>query len=64
MQELKDANKLLTIKEVAKILQISERSIYNQVRKGAEKPFPIKAKRHGRLIRFDPEDVQKYIDQL
>jgi len=64
MNEKKDTKKLLTIKDVARLLQISERSIYNQVRKGAERPFPIKAKRHGRLIRFDQEDVQRYIDKI
>ena len=57
-------DKLLTIKEVARLLQISERTIYNQVRKGAERPFPIKAKRVGKLIRFDVKDVKKYIANL
>ena len=56
--------KLLTIKEVAELLQISERSIYNGVRKKAERPFPIKVKRVGKLIRFHPKDVEKYIDRL
>lgn len=57
-------SKLLTIKEVAELLQISERSIYNGVRKKAERPFPIKVKRVGKLIRFDPKDVQNYIDKI
>ena len=57
-------DKLLTIKEVARLLQISERTIYNQVRKGAERPFPIKVKRVGKLIRFAAKDVQHYIDKL
>ena len=57
-------DKLLTIKEVARLLQISERTIYNQVRKGAERPFPIKVKRVGKLIRFTAKDVQRYIDKL
>ena len=56
--------KLLTIKEVAELLQISERSIYNGVRKKAERPFPIKVKRVGKLIRFHPRDVEKYIAKL
>lgn len=57
-------DKLLTIKEVARLLQISDRTIYNQVRKGAERPFPIKVKRVGKLIRFTAKDVQRYIDKL
>ena len=57
-------DKLLTIKEVARLLQISERTIYNQVRKGTDRPFPIKVKRVGKLIRFAARDVQRYIDKL
>ena len=57
-------NKLLTVQQVAQILQISERSIYNRVRKKADNLFPIKVKRIGRLIRFDLRDVEKYIDKL
>ena len=56
--------RLLTIKDVAHLLQISERTIYNRVRKNAERPFPIKAKRVGKLIRFDPKDVEEYIAGL
>ena len=57
-------DKLLTIKEVARLLQISERSIYNQVRKGAERPFPIRVRRVGKLIRFAARDVERYIEKL
>jgi excisionase family DNA binding protein len=57
-------DRLLTIREVAKILQISERSIYNQVRKGAERPFPIRVRRVGKLIRFAVRDVERYIEKL
>ena len=56
--------RLLDIDDVARRLHISKRTIYNQVRKNADRPFPIKVKRHGRLIRFAPEDVQRYIDSL
>jgi len=55
--------RLLTIKDVAQLLQISERSIYNQVRKKADRPFPIPVKRVGKLIRFRSKDVQAYIDR-
>jgi len=56
--------KLLTLKEVAEILRISPRSIYNGVRKNAEKPFPIPVKRIGKLIRFEASAVQRYIDKI
>jgi len=61
---LKNDSRLLSIREVAEILQISPRTIYNRVRKKAERPFPIKVKRVGKLIRFDQKDVQSYIDQI
>ena len=61
---MKNESRLLTIREVAQLLQISERTIYNQVRKGADRQFPIKVKRVGKLIRFSSKDVQKYIDRL
>ena len=58
-------DKLLTIKEVARILQISERTIYNKVRPNSKfEPFPIPVKRVGKLIRFEAKAVQRYIDKL
>lgn len=58
-------DKLLTIKEVARILQISERSIYNKVRPNSKfEPFPIPVKRVGKLIRFSSRDVEDYIAKL
>ncbi|MDB4442248.1 helix-turn-helix domain-containing protein [bacterium] len=56
--------KLLTIREVARLLQISPRSIYNRCRKKAPDPFPIRVRRVGKLIRFDPKDIEEYIDRL
>lgn len=57
--------RLLTIEEVAGLLGISPRTIYNQVGRKAKKKFPIKAKRVlGGLVRFDPRDVWKYIETL
>ena len=56
-------NELLTIEEVAEILRCSPRTIYNRVRPGAKKKFPIKARRvaGGRLIRFLRKDVDDHI---
>ena len=56
--------KLLKIEDVAKILRISPRSIYNRCRKKALDPFPIRVRRVGKLIRFDPKDVYEYIEKL
>lgn len=54
----------ITVKELAKILGVSERTIYNQISRKAKNPFPIKPKRHGRLVKFDIRDVERYIDSL
>lgn len=56
--------KLLTVKEVAERLAISERTIYNGICKGAERPFPIQPVRIRRLVRFREQDVNKYIKSL
>ena len=61
---LKNDSRLLTIKEVAELLRISPRTIYNQVRKNADRMFPIPVKRIGKLIRFRSKDVQRFIDKL
>jgi excisionase family DNA binding protein len=56
--------RLLTIEDVAHMLGISARTIRNRLEKGARRPFPIKAKRLGRLIRFEPADVEAYVASL
>ena len=42
--------KLLSVREVAQLLGVSKRYIYNRVHRRAERKFPIKPKRIGRLI--------------
>ena len=60
----KPAKRLLSVEETAQYLSISPRSIYNRVCKKAKKPFPVKPKRIGKLIRFDVRDLDAYIDGL
>ncbi|MDI9541866.1 MAG: helix-turn-helix domain-containing protein [Pseudomonadota bacterium] len=56
--------RLLSVEETAEILGISPRTIYNQIHRKASRPFPIKPKRVGRLVKFKSEDVTSYIDSL
>ena len=56
--------RLLSIRETAHFLGISERTIYNQVGKKAKRRFPVKPLRVGGCIRFDINDLNKYIDSL
>ena len=56
--------RLLSVEETALYLGISCRTIYNRVSRKAKKPFPVKAKRIGKLVKFDLQDLDKYIDTL
>jgi excisionase family DNA binding protein len=56
--------RLLNIKEAAQFLGISERTIYNGICRKSRRPFPIKPKRIGRVVRFDIQDLEKYIESL
>ena len=62
--KLTKTDKLLKATDVAEILNISYRTIYNQTGRKAKKRFPIKPKRIGRLIKFDRKDIESYIDSL
>ena len=56
--------RLLSVKEVAIYLGLSPRTIYNGVAPGSKNPFPVKAKRIGKLVRFDIRDLDKFCDSL
>jgi predicted DNA-binding transcriptional regulator AlpA len=57
-----EQKRLLSIEETAAILGISPRTIYNGVAPRAKRPFPIKPKRVGRLVKFRIEDIEAYIE--
>lgn len=59
--EIFEGRLLLKIGEVAKALNLAERTLYNQVSQGK---CPIKVKRCGRALRFDVRDVMDYVDNL
>jgi len=56
--------RLYSVKETAAILNISPRSIYNAIHRRSSRPFPIKPKRVGRLVKFDIKDIEAYLDSL
>jgi excisionase family DNA binding protein len=56
--------RLLSVKETAVILGISDRYIYNRVHRKAKRKFPIKPKRIGRLVKFDRRDVEAFLESL
>lgn len=59
MSNIVEKRRLLNINEVAGILGLSVKTIYNQISEGR---FPIKVKKVGKAVRFDSDDVQEYLD--
>ena len=56
--------RLLSVEETADYLGISPRTIYNQVAPKAKKRFPVTPKRIGKLVKFDKNDLDQYIETL
>jgi predicted DNA-binding transcriptional regulator AlpA len=56
--------RLLTIEETGIFLALSPRTIYNGIAPKSKKPFPVKPKRIGKLVRFDIRDLEEYLDAL
>lgn len=56
--------RLLSVEEAATYLGLSPRTIYNGVARRSKKPFPIKPKRVGRLVKFDIRDLERYVESL
>jgi len=54
-------SRLLSINQTAKYLGISARTIYNQTHRKAVTKFPIKFLRIGKLIKFDVNDLEAFI---
>ena len=56
--------RLLSVEETAAYLGLSKRTIYNQVHRKTKNPFPVKCKRLGKLVKFDRQDLDKFIKSL
>jgi predicted DNA-binding transcriptional regulator AlpA len=63
-KNLIEKTRLLNVRECAEKLNISPRTIYNQIGRRSKKRFPIRPKRIGRLIKFDPRDIENYINSI
>ena len=48
-----NGKRLLSVRETARFIGISERTLYNQIHRKAKKKFPVKPKRIGRLVKID-----------
>ena len=56
--------RLFSIEEAAVYLGLKPRTIYNAVAPKSKRPFPVKVKRIGKLVKFDLRDLEKYVDEL
>jgi len=56
--------RLLSVEEAAQYLGLSPRTIYNAVAPKSKRPFPVKPKRVGKLVKFDIRDLERYVESL
>jgi len=56
--------RLLSAKVTAEYLEISPPTIYNGLGLRARRPFPVKPKRIGRLVKFEKKALDAHIDGL
>jgi excisionase family DNA binding protein len=52
---------MLGVRELAEYLGLKAQTVYNKVSAGT---FPIKHRRIGRLLKWDIQDVDLYLDRL
>jgi predicted DNA-binding transcriptional regulator AlpA len=61
---MENDKRLLTVNEVAEILRIAPRTIYNRCGRKTKNPLPFKVRRVGRSVRFLARDIFKYMEEL
>ncbi len=54
--------RMLTVSQAAWYMGISPKTIRNGICRGADKPFPVKPKRHGKRVLFDIKDIDSHLD--
>ena len=63
MKKSNRIKRLLSVRDTAAYLgDISERTIYNGIAPKAKNKFPIRPIRIGKSIRFDIEDLDRFIE--
>ena len=56
--------RLWSAKETAEYFGISIRTLYNQTGRKSKVKFPIKPKRIGKLLKFDGQECEEYVDSI
>ena len=62
--KVQPTRRLLSATETAGYLGISVRTLYNMTSRKAKQKLPIKAKRIGKLLKFDLSELEAYVDSL
>ena len=60
----KNRKRLLSVQETAAYLGLSPGTIYNRITRTTKRPFPVKPKRIGKLVKFDRRELDAYISAL
>lgn len=64
METIRPRKLLIDVKETARILCLSERTLRNRIGPKAKNPFPVKPKKIGRKVLFLLEDIEDYVRSL
>jgi predicted DNA-binding transcriptional regulator AlpA len=62
MEQVTQLKRLLNVEETAHYLGMAPRSLYNAIAPKSKKPFPVKPKRIGKLVRFDIRDLDAFVE--
>ena len=57
-------SRLMSVEEAAEYLDLLPRTLYNRIAPKAKNPFPVRAKRIGKLVKFDRIQLDEWIDSL
>ena len=56
--------RLLSAEETAKYLGISVRTLYNRTGRKAKNKFPVRPKKIGKLLKFDKNEIDFWLDSF
>ena len=56
-----DRLQLVSVADVAAMLDLKERALRNKIQPNSKHPFPVKPIRIGRNIKFDLRDIEAYV---
>ena len=57
-----EKKRYLSVKEASIYLGVAVGTLYNRVCPKTKNPFPVKAKRIGRSVRFDRRDLDRFME--